>query len=54
MYIGYGVGGRSLERDRASEFAARGNPARATVLSAWNDTVQMMQRGVLRPGCRRS
>lgn len=43
LYIGYGVGGRSLERDRAAEFTARGNPARAAVVSAWNDTVQMMR-----------
>src|SRR5256885_14530253 len=29
LYVGYGVGARSIERDRASEFTARGNPGRA-------------------------
>ena len=42
LYIGYGVGARSIERDRAAEFTARGNPSRAAVVSAWNETVQMM------------
>jgi len=43
LYVGYGVGGRTLERDRAAEFTARGNPGRAPVVAAWNDTVQMMR-----------
>ena len=43
LYIGYGVGARSVERDRAAEFTARGNPDRATVVGAWNDTVAMMR-----------
>ena len=42
LYIGYGVGARSIERDRAAEFTARGNPSRAAVVGAWNETVQMM------------
>ena len=43
LYIGYGVGGRSIERDRAAEFTARGNPASAAVVSAWKETVAMMR-----------
>ena len=43
LYVGYGVGARSIERDRAAEFTARGNPSRAAVVSAWNETVQMMR-----------
>ena len=43
LYIGYGVGGRSIERDRAAEFAARSNPARSAVVSAWSETVAMMR-----------
>jgi uncharacterized damage-inducible protein DinB len=43
LYIGYAVGGRAIERDRASEFTARGNPGRAAVVGAWNDTVAMMR-----------
>jgi uncharacterized damage-inducible protein DinB len=43
LYIGYGVGGRTIERDRASEFTARGNLGTAAVASAWNDTVAMMR-----------
>src|SRR5690349_23182340 len=43
LYIGYGVGARSVERDRAAEFTARGNPGRSAVVSAWNDTVAMMR-----------
>jgi uncharacterized damage-inducible protein DinB len=43
LYVGYGVGARSIERDRASEFTARGNPGRAAVVSGWNETVQMMR-----------
>jgi uncharacterized damage-inducible protein DinB len=43
LYIGYGVGGRAIERDRASEFTARGNVNRAAVVGAWNDTVAMMR-----------
>jgi len=43
LYIGYGVGGRLVERDRAAEFTARGNPGRAAVVTAWNDTVAMMR-----------
>ena len=43
LYVGYGVGARTIERDRAAEFAARGNPGRAAVVSGWNDTVQMMR-----------
>jgi uncharacterized damage-inducible protein DinB len=43
LYIGYGVGGRAVERDRASEFTARGNPGRAVVVEGWNDTVAMMR-----------
>ena len=42
LYVGYGVGGRPVERDRAAEFSARGNPDRARVVGAWNDTVEMM------------
>jgi uncharacterized damage-inducible protein DinB len=43
LYIGYGVGARAIERDRAAEFTARGNPDRAAVVGAWNDTVAMMR-----------
>ena len=43
MYIGYGVGARPLERDRAAEFTARGNPGRGDVVRAWEDTVGMMR-----------
>jgi uncharacterized damage-inducible protein DinB len=43
LYIGYGVGARSVERDRAAEFTARSNPGRTAVVSAWNDTVAMMR-----------
>ena len=42
LYVGYGVGARSIERDRASEFTARGNPTRAAIVGAWNETVMMM------------
>ena len=41
LYVGYGVGGR-VERDRAAEFSARGNPDKAHVVGAWNETVGMM------------
>ena len=43
LYVGYGVGARAVERDRASEFTARGNPGRAAVVNGWQDTVQMMR-----------
>lgn len=43
LYIGYGVGGRSVERDRAAEFSARGNRTRAEIVSAWDDTVVVMR-----------
>ena len=43
LYVGYGVGARSIERDRASEFTARGNPGRAAIVDAWNETVTMMR-----------
>jgi len=43
LYIGYGVGGRAMERDRAAEFTARSNSARSAVVSAWNETVAMMR-----------
>ena len=43
LYVGYGVGARSIERDRASEFTARGNPGAAAVVSEWNETVEMMR-----------
>jgi uncharacterized damage-inducible protein DinB len=43
FYIGYGVGARSIERDRAAEFSARGNAGRATIVNEWNDTVAMMR-----------
>jgi uncharacterized damage-inducible protein DinB len=43
LYIGYGVGGRAIERDRASEFSARGNVSRAALMNAWNETIQMMR-----------
>jgi len=43
LYVGYGVGARSIERDRASEFTARGNPGAAAVVSGWNETVEMMR-----------
>jgi uncharacterized damage-inducible protein DinB len=33
-YIAYGVGGREVERNRDSEFAARGNQGKAEVLNA--------------------
>ena len=44
LYVGYGVGARALERDRAAEFAARGNPGRAAVVTAWDETVHMMRQ----------
>jgi uncharacterized damage-inducible protein DinB len=44
LYVGYGVGGRALERDRAAEFNARGNPGRAAVIGAWNETVHMLRQ----------
>ena len=40
-FIGYGIGGREVERDRDSEFAARDNPAKAEVLKQWNETVRI-------------
>ena len=43
LYVGYGVGARAIERDRASEFTARRDPGRAAVVSGWNDTVEMMR-----------
>lgn len=43
LYVGYGVGARTIERDRAAEFTARGNPSRGTVVAAWTDTVEMMR-----------
>ena len=43
LYVGYGVGARAVERDRASEFTARGNPDRTAVVGAWNETVRMMK-----------
>jgi uncharacterized damage-inducible protein DinB len=43
LYIGYGVGARPLERDRAAEFTARGNPTKADVQRAWSGTVAMMR-----------
>lgn len=43
FYIGYCVGGSAVERDRASEFTARGNPTRAAVVGEWNNTVAMMR-----------
>jgi uncharacterized damage-inducible protein DinB len=43
LYIGYGVGGRAIERDRASEFAARGDLNRTALIRAWNETTQMMR-----------
>src|SRR5258706_1194828 len=44
LYVGYGVGARAIERDRAAEFTARGNPGRASVVAAWNETVHMMRQ----------
>jgi uncharacterized damage-inducible protein DinB len=51
LYIGYGVGGRAIERDRAAEFTARGAPGYAGVVTAWNETVDMMREvlGALEP-----
>jgi uncharacterized damage-inducible protein DinB len=43
LYIGYGIGGRSVERDRAAEFTARGNRDRAAILREWENTVAMMR-----------
>ena len=43
LYIGYGVGGRSVERDRAAEFTARGTLDREAVVRGWQDTVAMMR-----------
>src|SRR5258705_4349937 len=40
-YIGYGISGREVERDRAAEFTAPGNPGRAEVLARWNDAVRI-------------
>src|SRR3954467_4531066 len=37
LYVGYGVGGRPVERDRAAEFTARGNPSGDEVVRAWHD-----------------
>ena len=42
LYVGYGVGARSVERDRASEFTARGNADRAAIVASWSETVMMM------------
>ena len=42
LYVGYAVGGRAIERDRAAEFTARSNPGRAAIVDGWNDTVRMM------------
>jgi uncharacterized damage-inducible protein DinB len=44
LYVGYGVGARAIERDRAAEFKARGNPGRGVVIDAWNETVHMMRQ----------
>jgi uncharacterized damage-inducible protein DinB len=43
LYVGYGVGARAVERDRAAEFTARGNPGLTAVVGAWNETVHMMR-----------
>lgn len=43
LYVGYGVGGRATERDRAAEFTARGNPGRDEIAGAWHDTVRVMR-----------
>jgi uncharacterized damage-inducible protein DinB len=40
-YIGYGIGGREVERDRDAEFAARGNPGRTEVLRRWDESVRV-------------
>lgn len=40
-YIGYGIGGREVERSRDAEFAARGNPDRADVLRTWDESVRI-------------
>jgi uncharacterized damage-inducible protein DinB len=52
MYVGYGVGARGIERDRAAEFTARGNPGRSAVVGAWHETVEMMRQVLdgLEPG----
>lgn len=42
LYVGYGVGARAIERDRASEFTASGNPGRDAIVASWNETVMMM------------
>jgi uncharacterized damage-inducible protein DinB len=40
-FIGYGIGGREVERNRDSEFAARGNATKADVLRQWHETVRV-------------
>ena len=40
-YIGYGIGGRTVERHRDAEFAARGNPGRADVLATWSESLHV-------------
>jgi uncharacterized damage-inducible protein DinB len=42
LYVGYGVGARSVDRDRAADITARGNPGRAAIGAAWSETVKMM------------
>jgi len=41
-FVGYGIGGREVDRDRNAEFAARGAPSRAEVIAKWNDTVAVV------------
>jgi uncharacterized damage-inducible protein DinB len=43
LYIGYGVGGRVVERDRAAEFTARGGHNLAAIVDAWNETVGILR-----------
>jgi uncharacterized damage-inducible protein DinB len=42
FYIGYGIGARAIERDRAAEFTARGMPSRTDVVGAWHETVRVI------------
>ena len=39
-YIGYAIGGRDVDRDRAAEFAARGNHGKAEIAQIWDETVR--------------
>ena len=40
-YIGYGIGGLEVQRNRDGEFAARGDLGKADIRQQWNETVRI-------------